>query len=1092
MRDLRAIVVATLASFGSTAFGQTTVAGVTPASVRVTESGAAAYNVPIRVPPGIAGMQPNLALSFNSQGRNGLLGVGWSLSGLSAIYRCSKTIVQDGYTSGVNFDGNDRFCMDGQRLVAVSGSYGADQTEYRTERESFTKVLSYISGGQLQFRAWTKSGLIMEYGMTSDSWIEAQGSSAARAWALNKVSDKVGNYYTVTYQEDNANGDYRPSRIDYTGNSAGGVSTFASARFTYEDRADIKPAYVAGTAIKRMKRLINVKTYIGENPVTSYKIAYGYSPSGGPSRINTITECDGAEAQCITPISLTWQDPTGGGFTLGNLSGMPSGSFVVGDVNGDGKADLVWLSGGTLYVAYSNYAGNGFQSAVSIGSLAQGTPFIVGDFDGNGRADIVAQNGAVWLSTASGFTQTSWSGVSMGSVADFNGDGLADVAYASGGTAYILYSTGSGFQAAVAVGAVTAPIMVGDFDGNGRADIVDVNGNIWLSRAAGFVQASWPLGVSGIAGDFNGDGLADIAYESPAGTVVIRYSNGNGFDSASTFYAYPAGSTYVVGDVDGDGRTDFIATMTGGGAIWTMAPSTPDQVTHIGGSVGAAAYFAYKPLTDASVYTKGSSAVWPARDIDKLGPLYVVSSMNVDNGIGGSHSFTYAYTGAQTHVTGGGFLGFYTINMNDVDNSNTHTVSVFDQGYPYHGLTTLKYQQGTGGMFQRTDNSWTKTALTPAGGSGGNYHKAELTQAVARNYELDANNTNYNTVTTTTSYDGYSNPTSISISTADGYSSVTTNTYSNDTSAWILGRVTNSTVARTKPSGTAPLSLTRTFAFTYDPTTGLVTKDVAEPGDSNLCLVSTYQYDVFGNRTASTTRNCNGSAGEAAPPSGDAVFASRTSNTSFAATTANPVPGQFPTSASNALGHGESREFDSRFGSMTKLTGPNALATNWVYDTLGRKTSESRADGTSTTWSYSLCGTCPSNARYYVTATTAGRPAVTSYLDSLNRTIRTESPGFNGTVAGKDIQYDSVGHVYRFTQPYFVGATPQYTCYTYDPLHRVTSETRPTTSSSNSNCLASIARTTYSGFSSTYADYRGYQTTRTVNSQSQLTQVTYP
>jgi hypothetical protein len=129
---------------------QTTVAGFTPGSFRVTETGAAEYRIPIRVPPGIAGMEPKLALAYNSQGGNGLLGVGWNVEGLSAITRCPQTLAQDGVRRLVNYDWNDRYCLDGQRLVLISPPplfYGADGAEYRTERESFSKVISYGSAG---------------------------------------------------------------------------------------------------------------------------------------------------------------------------------------------------------------------------------------------------------------------------------------------------------------------------------------------------------------------------------------------------------------------------------------------------------------------------------------------------------------------------------------------------------------------------------------------------------------------------------------------------------------------------------------------------------------------------------------------------------------------------------------------------------------------------------------------------------------------------------------------------------------------------------------------------------------------------------
>src|SRR4029450_7420987 len=101
---------------------QTTVAGFTPGSFRVTESGAAEYRIPIQVPPGGGAMAARLGFVYNSQAGNDLLGVGWSLSGLSSITRCPRTVAQDGVKVGINYDWNDRYCLDGQRLVATSGA----------------------------------------------------------------------------------------------------------------------------------------------------------------------------------------------------------------------------------------------------------------------------------------------------------------------------------------------------------------------------------------------------------------------------------------------------------------------------------------------------------------------------------------------------------------------------------------------------------------------------------------------------------------------------------------------------------------------------------------------------------------------------------------------------------------------------------------------------------------------------------------------------------------------------------------------------------------------------------------------------------
>jgi len=166
-----------------------------PGQFAVSETGAATYTIPIELPPGVGGMEPKLALVYNSQAGNGLLGMGWSLQGLSAITRCPRTMSQDGARGSVSFDTNDRFCLDGQRLVVISGNYGSAGSEYRAERGSFDKIVANgdangsAANGPVSFTVKTAAGLTMEYGTT----IEAQGKSIIRIWALNKISRLVRN-----------------------------------------------------------------------------------------------------------------------------------------------------------------------------------------------------------------------------------------------------------------------------------------------------------------------------------------------------------------------------------------------------------------------------------------------------------------------------------------------------------------------------------------------------------------------------------------------------------------------------------------------------------------------------------------------------------------------------------------------------------------------------------------------------------------------------------------------------------------------------------------------------------------------------------
>ena len=84
------------------------VVGAIGGTVDLTALGGASYTIPVKVPEGIGGIQPNLSIVYNSQSGNGLLGWGWNLGGLSAITRVGHTLYHDGYVDGVDFDG-DRF-----------------------------------------------------------------------------------------------------------------------------------------------------------------------------------------------------------------------------------------------------------------------------------------------------------------------------------------------------------------------------------------------------------------------------------------------------------------------------------------------------------------------------------------------------------------------------------------------------------------------------------------------------------------------------------------------------------------------------------------------------------------------------------------------------------------------------------------------------------------------------------------------------------------------------------------------------------------------------------------------------------------------
>ncbi|MCG8694974.1 MAG: hypothetical protein MI806_27520, partial [Minwuiales bacterium] len=382
-----------------------TKAGVTPGALGVDESGQATYSIPIAVPPGIAGMEPSLSLNFNSGAGNGLLGVGWSIGGLSVIHRCPQTFAQDGVVGQVGYGTKDRFCLDGKRLINVSGGYGADGTEYRTEIDSFAKIISHGAAvtGPDYFTVRTKSGQYIEYGRTTDSRIEAVGSAAVRVWAVNKIRDSVGNYMNFGYAEDTTKGGYRIAGIDYTVNDAAGVAHTNSVNFLYQARPDVARGYLGGSLITTDKRLATIRTVTGGATVREYRLAYETGPDTSRSRLTSVTECDGA-GDCLKPTAFTWRT-AGGGYQRKAFRDLPhpirenaQTHATFADVDGDGVDDFVR--------AFRSDGANNFQD--------------------------------IWLSTTSGWTHSpgrkppflianhNIGFPSLGEFVDVNGDGLVD------------------------------------------------------------------------------------------------------------------------------------------------------------------------------------------------------------------------------------------------------------------------------------------------------------------------------------------------------------------------------------------------------------------------------------------------------------------------------------------------------------------------------------------------------------------------------------------------------------------------------------------------------------------------------------------
>ena len=582
--------------------------GATVGELSVDKNGAATYSIPIWVSPGTGGMQPQVGLNYSSQGGNGIAGFGWSLSGISQIARGPRTRAVDNAVGGVDFTTNDRFYLDGQRLIAIPGhTDGAPGSEYRTEIESFTKVVAHGTSGNgpAWFEAWTKSGLIIEFGNTADSAFNPAGSGGVLTWSVSKIRDTKGNYMTFTYAEDTALGKHKLERIDYTGNAGAGLSPYASLRFEYEARNDWVSGYRAGVLITNEERLKTIKSYVGTTLIRTYTLSYVAQGPSSRSLLDKVTET-GKDNKSYPDLIFEYEQNTPGfasqnsgiwvpptpTFTKQGFNSRPT-QFGTGfvDLNGDGRPDFVhnyWdvPTSTTTQDARLNTPSGWVWATGGSGQPDYRPPFPLGysnnndtstrlaDLDGDGRVDLlwhhVTGNGIV-QSGAYRSTATGWDDISSSYAPPF----------------ILSHDNDTSPRGAFLV----------DLNGDGRTDLIaHGSGNVRLNTGTGWTYASqWqaPCDMRGgvVFVDVNGDGLPDILQNwSGNGNLLegVHLNTGNGWEShtsGSVFNKFrspaplmsqnpdwgvnaPRGSEFV--DLNGDGLVDLIARNDAAGN--TIAP----------------------------------------------------------------------------------------------------------------------------------------------------------------------------------------------------------------------------------------------------------------------------------------------------------------------------------------------------------------------------------------------------------------------------------------------------------------------------------------------------------------------------------------
>ena len=169
-------------------------------------------------------------------------------------------------------------------------------------------------------------------------------------------------------------------------------------------------------------------------------------------------------------------------------------------------------------------------------------------------------------------------------VGDFNGDGKQDLIVANSGSDSVTRYTGTGagtFSASVnySVGTWPMVVAVGDFNNDGKDDAVTANyttnnvsvligsGSGAFAAAVNYAVGTAPYAVG--VGDFNGDGKLDIAAANGnSANISVLLGTGTGtFGAATNFTTGTTPNSITVGDFNGDGKQDIAVANRGSNTV---------------------------------------------------------------------------------------------------------------------------------------------------------------------------------------------------------------------------------------------------------------------------------------------------------------------------------------------------------------------------------------------------------------------------------------------------------------------------------------------------------------------------------------------
>ena len=386
-------------------------------------TGTGNFSVPIALPAGRNGLQPQLQLVYSTGTGNSPFGLGWSLSLPGVSRRTGKVVPR--------YDEGDAYLLAGaEDLVAVERD--GPVTRYRPRTESlYARILRRRDGVDDYWDVATTAGLTSTYGTPGsfglDPAVVADPSDRGRvlSWQLTRTTDLFGNHVAYDYQRDTGvDGAHHwdqlyPQRIRYVDHGPVGADPryLVSVRFEYEERPDPFSDRRAGFEVRTRLRCtgIVVRSHAGADQlICRYDLRYAdQEPTAqtAPNAVSLLTrvvvtgydEQGGQAPQSLPPLVFAYSrfHPDKRSFVAITGSELPTSSLAdpsleLVDLAGNGLPDLVQLDGAPRHwrnLGYGRFDVPKPLSEIPAGLRLADPAVAFVDVNGDGRPDLMVTAG---------------------------------------------------------------------------------------------------------------------------------------------------------------------------------------------------------------------------------------------------------------------------------------------------------------------------------------------------------------------------------------------------------------------------------------------------------------------------------------------------------------------------------------------------------------------------------------------------------------------------------------------------------------------------------------------------------------------------